>query len=117
MRRIGLVVVLILNLLLAPLAAEAQPKIGILGSPPPGDATYRALLQGLHDLGYADGKSILVEFRWGDPRRFPEFAGELVRLKADIIATFGTPAALAAKQATSDIPIVMALIGDPVLTG
>jgi putative tryptophan/tyrosine transport system substrate-binding protein len=89
----------------------------VLGTPPPGDATYRALLQGLHDLGYTDGQNIRLEFRWGEPQRFPEYARELVRLHVDVIATFGTPAALAAKHATTTVPIVMAVVGDPVLTG
>jgi putative ABC transport system substrate-binding protein len=105
-----------------PLAARAQragpvPKIGVLGTPPPGDPTYRALLQGLQELGYTEGKDVLLEYRWGDPNRFPEFASELVGSKVDVIATFGTPAAQAAKQATTTVPIVMALIGDPVETG
>jgi putative ABC transport system substrate-binding protein len=93
------------------------PRIGLLGFPPPRDATYQALLQGLKELGYAEGKDILIEFRWGEPPRLPKLASELVRLKVDVIATFGTPAAQAAKQATSTIPVVMALIGDPVRTG
>jgi putative tryptophan/tyrosine transport system substrate-binding protein len=105
-----------------PLAAKAEragpvPKIGVLGTLPPGDVTYRALLRGLQDLGYIEGKDVVLEYRWGDPRRFPEFASELVRLNVDIIATFGTPAAQAAKQATATVPIVLALIGDPVRTG
>jgi putative ABC transport system substrate-binding protein len=59
----------------------------------------------------------LVELRWAEPPRLPERVTELVRLKVDVIATFGTPAAQAAKQATNTVPIVMALIGDPVRTG
>src|SRR5919201_1839099 len=110
------------GILLAPLDADGQragtlPTIGVLGISPPGDATYRALLHGLHELGYAEGQNIRIEFRWGEPQRFPEFASELVRLHADVTATFGTPAALAAKQATTTVPIVMALVGDPVRTG
>jgi putative tryptophan/tyrosine transport system substrate-binding protein len=105
-----------------PFVARAQqagpvPKIGLLGTPPPGDATYRALLRGLQELGYTEGKDVLLEYRWGELRRFPEFASELVRLRVEVIATFGTPAAQAAKQATTTVPIVMALIGDPVRTG
>ena len=105
-----------------PLAAGAQraglvPRIGLLGVPRPEDATYQALLQGLQDLGYAKGKDFLIELRWGDPARLPELARELVRVKVDLIATFGTPAAQAAKQATDTVPIVMALIGDPIRTG
>jgi putative ABC transport system substrate-binding protein len=117
-----LTVILTVALLAGPLAAEAQragrvPRIGMLGTSPPGDATYRALLRGLHELGYTEGKDVLLEYRWADPRRLPELATELVRLDVDVIATFGTPAALAAKQATTTVPIVMALIGDPVRTG
>jgi len=113
---------LIVGLLVAPLAADAQPartvpRIGLLGFPPPGDATYQALLHGLQELGYTKGKDVLIEFRWGEPPRLPELARELVRLKVDVIATFGTPAAQAAKQATNTIPIVLALIGDPIRTG
>ena len=117
-----LIVAVTFGILLAPLDAAGQragtlPTIGVLGIPPPGDATYRALLQGLHELGYAEGKNLRVEYRWGDPQRFPEFASELVRLPAAVIATFGTPAALAAKHATTTVPIVMALVGDPVRSG
>ena len=63
--------------------AGTLPKIGVLGTPPPGDATYRALLQGLHELGYAEGQNLLLEFL-GNPHRIPEFASELVRLTADV---------------------------------
>ena len=113
---------LIIALLLTPLIADAQrsgtvPSIGLLGVPPPGDATYRALVQGLEELGYTEGRDVVIEFRWGDPSQLPKLARELVRLKVDVIATFGTPAAQAAKQVTTAVPIVMALIGDPVRTG
>jgi putative tryptophan/tyrosine transport system substrate-binding protein len=119
---LALLVTVTFGLLLAPLDADGQragtlPTLGMLGIPPPGDATYRALLQGLHELGYAEGQNLRVEFRWGEPQRFPEFARELVRLHVDVIATFGTPAALAAKHATTTIPIVMAVVGDPVRSG
>ena len=93
-----------------------RPSVCV-GIPPPGDAMYRALLDGLHELGYAEGKHLHVAYRWGDPQRFPEFASELVRLPAAVIVTFGTPAALAAKHATTTVPIVMALVGDPVRSG
>jgi len=122
MRRIGLAIGLALSMLLAPLAAGAQqtatvPRIGLLGFPPSGNADYQALLQGLQELGYADGKDVFIEFRWGEPGRLAQLATELVRLKVDVIATFGTPATQAAKQATRTIPIVMASIGDPIPTG
>src|SRR4029434_2326285 len=119
---LAFIVAVTFGILLAPLDADGQgagtlTTLGVLGIPPPGDATYRALLQGLHELGYAEGKNLRVEYRWGDPQRFPEFASELVRLPAAVIVTFGTPAALAAKQATTTVPIVMALVGDPVRSG
>jgi putative ABC transport system substrate-binding protein len=110
---LALIIAVTCGVLLAPLDADRQragtlPTIGVLGIPPPGDATYRALLQGLHELGYAEGQHLRVEYRWGDPQRFPEFASELVRLPAAVIVTFGTPAALAAKHATTTVPMVMA---------
>ena len=113
---------LVYGLLGASLIVDAQyakplPKIGVLGTSPTGDATYQALLEGLRELGYAEGKDLLVEYRVGDPRHFPEFASELLRLNVDILVTFGTPAAQAAKHATTTVPIVMALIGDPVRSG
>jgi putative ABC transport system substrate-binding protein len=119
---LALMIAAMCGVLLAPLDAAGQPAgtlptIGVLGIPPPGDAMYRALLDGLHELGYAEGKHLHVAYRWGDPQRFPEFASELVRLPAAVIVTFGTPAALAAKQATTTVPIVMALVGDPVRSG
>jgi putative ABC transport system substrate-binding protein len=119
---LALMVTVTLGILLAPLDADGQragtlPTLGMLGTPPPGDGLYGALLQGLHELGYADGHNIRIEWRWGEPQRFPEFARELVRLHAAVIATFGTPAALAAKHATATVPIVMALVGDPVRSG
>jgi putative ABC transport system substrate-binding protein len=80
-------------------------------------ANLDAFRQGLRDLGYVDNVSI--EYRSADGRaeRFSDLAGELVRLKVDVIVTRGTPAALAAKQATATIPIVMASSGDPAAEG
>jgi putative ABC transport system substrate-binding protein len=110
---LALIIAVTCGVLLAPLDADRQragtlPTIGVLGIPPPGDATYQALLQGLHELGYAEGQHLRVEYRWGDPQRFPEFASEPVRLPAAVSVTFGTPAALAAKHATTTVPMVMA---------
>src|SRR5215831_13901025 len=121
MRRIGLAVVLTLSLILAPLATEAQepgkiPRIGILrpGSPP--DPLVEAFRQGLHELGYADGRNIIIEYRWAEGRdeRLPSLAADLVRLQLDVIVA--GQAATAVKQATNVIPIVMP-IGDPVKAG
>ena len=108
------------GLLAAPLGAEAQPsttipRIGLLA-----DATsWEPLRLGLRDLGYVEGKSIALEERSSQGRneRFSDLASELVRLNVNIIVTWGTPATLAAKQATTTIPIVMASAGDPVRSG
>jgi putative ABC transport system substrate-binding protein len=79
-------------------------------------ANVSAFRQGLSDLGYKDGENFQIVYRSSDGRdeRFPALAGELVRLKVDLILTRGTPAALAAKSATGAIPVVMAASGDPV---
>jgi putative ABC transport system substrate-binding protein len=73
----------------------------------------------MRKLGYIDGQTVRFEFRsdQGQASRLPDLAAELVRLKVDLIVTWFTPAARAAKQVTSDIPIVMALAGNPVETG
>jgi putative ABC transport system substrate-binding protein len=82
-------------------------------------ARVEGFRQGLRDLGYIEGKSILIEYRWaeGKPDRVSELAAELVRLKVDVIVAVGSPAALPAKQATRTIPIVFPLHSDPVGTG
>ena len=78
-----------------------------------------AFVQRLRELGWIEGRTIAIEYRWAEGRaeRYPEIATEFVRLKVDIIATWGTAGVIAAKQATSVIPIVFALTGDPVGTG
>ena len=117
MRRIGFAVVLTLGLL-APLAGEAQPtarvpRIGILrpGSPP--DPLVEAFRQGLRELGYAEGRNISIEYRWAEGRdeRLPSLAADLVRLQVDVIVAGA--AAVAVKQATNVIPIVMPTAADP----
>ena len=126
MRRIGLAVVLAVSLMLAPLAAEGQQpgsvyRIGFLG--PSSASTHanrvEALRAGLRELGYVEGKNIDIEYRWAEGKydRLPVLAAELVRLKVDVLVTFGTSGALAAKQSTATIPIVMAGTGDAVSTG
>ena len=120
MGRIGLVI-LATSLALAPVAAVAQPsttipRIGLLAP----DATpWESLRKGLRDLGYVEGKSIALVERNSEGRneRLTDLASELVRLNANIIMTWGTPATLAAKQATTTIPIVIAGVGDPVRSG
>ena len=109
-----------------PLAASAQqpgklPTIGFLGSAT--SATegrwVAAFVQRLRELGWIEGRTVAIEFRWaeGHSERYAEIAAEFVRLNVDIIVTVGTPAAVAAKQATSIIPIVFASVGDPVGSG
>ena len=108
--------------LAAPLAAEAQPtgkvyRIGILEAIPAAQnaANLGALRKGMRNLGYVEGRNLIIEYRSADGRaeRFPDLASELVRLKVDLIVTRGTPAARAAKNATGTIPVVMATMGDP----
>jgi putative tryptophan/tyrosine transport system substrate-binding protein len=119
--RAALTVVLALGLLAAPLAAEAPPagkipRVGILSQNSPLWEDFR---QGLRDLGYVEGRTIVIEYRWGEgsDERFPRLAADLARLGADVIVAWGTPATLAAKNATNTIPIVMTGNGDPVGTG
>jgi putative ABC transport system substrate-binding protein len=78
-----------------------------------------AFRSGLRDHGYIEGQNVRIEYRWaeGNYERLPRLAADLVRRKVDIIITQGTPAAFAAKQATTTIPIVMAIVGDPVDSG
>jgi putative ABC transport system substrate-binding protein len=125
MARLALAV-LAFAVLAAPLAAGAQPaatvyRIGFLGS---ASATgyvrpVEAFRQGLRGFGYSEGKNITIEYRWAEGKyeRLRALAAELVRLRCDIIITQGTPAALVAKQATTTIPVVMAIVGDPVESG
>ena len=107
-----------------PRAADAQqPKmrtIGVLVRAAPGwQRFWKAFPAALHDIGYIEGQNIRFEFRSDDGQisRLSELAAELARLKVDVIVSWFTPAAVAAKQATDDIPIVCALCGDMVGTG
>jgi len=118
------VVALALSIGAAPPAAHAQqpgkvPRIGFLS---PGNAVSglsEAFRQGLRDLGYVEGQNLVVEYRWadGDIARLPALAGELVRLRVDVLVASSPPAILAAKQATNSIPIVFADSSDPLGTG
>src|SRR5215831_16316549 len=83
------------------------------------DAAYASLFERLHELGYVEGQNIVVERRYAEGRaeRFQEFAAEMVRLKADVVITSTTPAALALRNATTTIPIIIPTAIDPVGTG
>jgi putative ABC transport system substrate-binding protein len=106
--------------LVASQPTQAVPQVAMLltGSPSDGDRMTAAFREGLRALGYVDGRNIAVMPRWADaPQRLTDLAAEVVRNKVDVIVTQGTPAAQAAKRATSTIPIVMATSGDPVAVG
>jgi putative ABC transport system substrate-binding protein len=117
-------VILMLALVATPLTAEAQQpgkiaRVGIL-SPTTPVVVPRALRQRLHELGWVEGRSFILELRFADgrPGRLPTLAGELVRLNVDVIVAVGQPAIRAAKDATGTIPVVMAFSGvDPVTAG
>jgi putative ABC transport system substrate-binding protein len=120
--RIGLLVTLALAILVAPLAAQAQPpaKIPRIGFLDPGHPGHRlAFRQGLHAHGYVEGETVIVEARsWeGRPERAPELMAELIQLKVDVLVVAGSRLLPAAKEATTTIPIVMVAGGDPVTTG
>jgi putative ABC transport system substrate-binding protein len=94
--------------------------VGVLATRTAGDARLEGLLQGLRELGYVEGRNLLLEYRdaEGKTERFPPLAAELVSLKCDVIVTTGgTRAAQAAKQATTTLPIVFAAVGDAVAEG
>jgi putative tryptophan/tyrosine transport system substrate-binding protein len=116
----------LLALLAAPLAAEAQqagkvPRIGWLGGPTRESAApyVRAFQRGLTDLGWVEGQNIVIEWRFagGRAERLPDLAAELVRLQVNVIVAPSTPTALAAKNATKTIPIITVSVGDPVGLG
>jgi putative tryptophan/tyrosine transport system substrate-binding protein len=102
-------------------AQQAMRVVGFLGGAAP--AGYAVLIEafrsGLRDHGYIEGQNIRIEYRWAQTQyeNLPALAADLVQSKVDVIVTQGTPAALAAKQATTKIPIVMAIVGDPVDSG
>jgi putative ABC transport system substrate-binding protein len=109
-----------------PLAAHAQqpsklPLIGFAGSATASTQRYVAAIfsKRLGELGWIEGRTVAIEYRWaeGHYERATEILAEFVRLKVDVIVTVGTPLTMAAKQATSLIPIVFAVVGDPVGSG
>jgi putative ABC transport system substrate-binding protein len=116
------------GLLAAPLAAEAQPagkmsRIGFLSPTTSADSRMQSFLeafrQGLRELDYVEGRNVAIESRWAEWKydRLPALAGELVGLKVDVIVAASVPAIRAVKEATKTIPIVMAVVVDPVATG
>jgi putative ABC transport system substrate-binding protein len=122
----GIGFIIALGILLGSLAAQAQQtgnvyRIGFLGN---STAALEANLvgpfrEGLRDLGYVEGRNVLIEYRWAEGKydRFPALIGELLALKVAVIVTAGTPATLAVKKATTSVPLVMTAVGDPVGTG
>jgi ABC-type uncharacterized transport system substrate-binding protein len=122
----GLAVVLAVSLAIAPLTAEAQPagkvaRIGyLLGATREQTSDLvKAFEDGLRDLGYVPGRNVVIEYRFADGKleRLPQLAQDLVKLKVDVIVTGSNPHVIAAKQATTTIPIVMVYVRDPVGTG
>jgi putative ABC transport system substrate-binding protein len=114
------------GIVVSPLAAEAQKagkvyRVGFLGN---SSAALEANLvgpfrEGLRELGYVEGRNIVIEYRWAEGKyeRFPALIAELAALNVDVIVTAGTPAALAVKRTTPSIPLVMAAVGDPIGVG
>lgn len=109
---------------IAPYAAFAQKvgmvrRVGVLHAYFPGDGNVEEFRKGLHDLGYRNGENLKLEFRWaeGKPERLRALADDLVRSNVELIFTASTPGALAAKGATTTIPIVFVAVGDPVEAG
>jgi putative tryptophan/tyrosine transport system substrate-binding protein len=122
---VGYIMMLTLSLLVAPLAAEAQPPAKVarivclsvaLG---PESAQAEAFRQGLRELGYVEGRNIAIAFRTaeGENDRLPALAAELVQLPVDVLVARSTAAAQAAKNTTTMVPIVMVVDADPVATG
>ncbi len=122
----GLLLAFALGPLTGPVAAEAQqakkvPRIGVLSPFSPSDTArwHQAFRQGLHDLGWVEGKNISIEYRYAEGRndRLPDLAADLVRLEVDIIVAAVATDALVVQKATRTIPIVVASAGDPVASG
>ena len=112
------------GLLAAPLAAEAQqqekiPRLGVIGERSPTDPFVAAFRQALRELGYVEGRNVVVEVRYahGALDRVPSLAAELLRGQIDVLVVGGTVSAQAAEEATTTVPIVFALAGDPVGSG
>jgi len=122
--RIACSIIVALAALCNPAAAGAQPaakvvRIGWLGDDPATTHFREAFRQGLRDLGYVEGRNLVIEYRFAEGKleRFPAVATELIALNVDVIVAVNGLAALAAKQATKTVPIVFASVGDPVESG
>jgi ABC-type uncharacterized transport system substrate-binding protein len=126
-RAVSIIVTLTLGIFLEPLLADAQkagkvPRIGVVVPAEPAspeEPDFAAFRQALLDLGYVEGQTIAVEYRYahGEAERYRDLTIELVRLQVDVMVIGSGPAARAAKQATATIPIVVAGAGDPVGQG
>jgi len=126
MRRRDFTTLFVAGMTLWPPHIQAQqagkiPRIGVLLPGAPGSSSPRtnALLDGLREHGYAEGRTIAIEWKWGHDQvdTLPGLAADLVRGNVDVIVTGGTPSAKALKATTQTIPIVMAVVGDPVAAG
>ena len=126
MNRLNAGLVLLIGLLVAPFATEAQQsgrvyRVGYLSTPTRESVEHglAAFLRTLRELGWIEGQNLIIEYRWaeGNVERLPALAAELVRYKVDVIVAPAGSAALAAKNATSSIPIVMIFASDPVEMG
>ncbi len=125
-REAGLILTLCLGILVVPLPTDAQQKakvyrIGFLGN---STAALEANLvgpfrEGLRDLGYEEGQTIVIEYRWAEGKyeHFPVLIAELLARKVEVIVTAGTPASLAVQKATTSVPLVIVAVADPVSTG
>jgi len=126
-RTVGGIVTLILSLLTAPLAAKVQqtgrvPRLGLLFPaelPSPEEPSLAAFRQALHHLGYVEGQTVALEYRYGLGRRehFPALVAEFIRLQVDLLVVGSTAAAVAAQQATQTLPIIFVGVPDPVESG
>ena len=101
-------------------AQQSTPRVvGVLSPEGPKTGNVDGLVQGLHELGYVEGRNIRFEYRWAEGKfdRLPELAADLVRLQVDVIVAFVTQATEAARKQTTTIPIVMVGVSDPIGAG